>query len=98
MVLSLLRHAPGSETYRGMDGGAVRIESSNPQALKDRLLQELDAVGVRATGYDRLGRLGVDADLPLPVPAAVQDVLKKHHIPPPNDGVLMVEIEASRDR
>ena len=98
IILSLLRNVPVSENFRGMDGGAVRIESSNPQALKDRLLRELNAVGVRATGYDRLGRLGIDADLPQPLPPAVQHVLEKHHIPLPSDGVLTVEIEGSRDR
>ena len=98
IILSLLRNAPVSENFRGMDGGAVRIESSNPQALKDRLLRELNAVGVRATGYDRLGRLGIDADLPQPLPPAVQHLLEKHHIPLPSDGVLTVEIEGSRDR
>jgi hypothetical protein len=98
IILSLLRNAPVSENFRGMDGGAVRIESSNPQALKDRLLRELSAVGVHATGYDRLGRLGIDADLPQPLPPAVQHVLERHHIPLPSDGVLAVEIEGSRDR
>jgi hypothetical protein len=98
IILSLLRNAPVSENFRGMDGGTVRIESSNPQALKDRLLRELDAIGIHATGYDRLGRLGIDADLPQPLPPAVQHLLEKHHIPLPNDGVLTVEIEDSRNR
>lgn len=98
VILSLLRNIPVSENFRGMDGGAVRIESSNPHALKDRLLRELSAVGVHATGYDRLGRLGIDADLPQPLPPAVQHLLEKHHIPLPSDGVLTVEIEGSRDR
>jgi hypothetical protein len=81
-----------------MDGATVRIESSDPQALKARLLRELNAAGVHATGYDRLGRPGIDADLPQPLPPAVHILLDRHHIPIPPDGVLTVEIEDSRDR
>jgi hypothetical protein len=96
VLLGQLR--PAGETFRGMDGGTVRLESAHPQALKDDLLRELNAAGVRATGYDRLGRLGIDADLPQPLPTKVQQLLERHHIPIPKDGALAVEIESAGSR
>jgi hypothetical protein len=93
VALNLLRNPPPSETFRGIDDGTARIESGNPPALKTQLLRELNAAGVHATGYARLGRLGIDADLPQPLTPAVQAVLRRHHLPIPKDGVLSVEIE-----
>jgi len=85
---------PPAETFRGVAGGTVRLESRNPPALKRQLMEELDAAGVRVLGYDRLGRVGIDADLPQPVSAQVRRVLERHRIPIPADGVLVVEIDA----
>jgi hypothetical protein len=98
VVLNLLGSPPPSEIFRGIDSGTARIESAAPQALKAQLLRELNAAGVHATGYDRLGRLGVDADLPQPLTPAVQEVLQRHHLPIPKDGVLTVEIQAASAR
>jgi hypothetical protein len=89
---------PPAETFRGVAGGTVRLESRNPPALKRQLMEELDAAGVRASGYDRLGRAGIDADLPQPVSAQVRRVLERHRIPIPADGILVVEIDAPSDR
>ena len=80
------------ETLRGAANGIVELETRDPRALKSRLIQELKDVGVSATGYERLDRVGVDADLPLPVAPNVRRVLEQHHIPIPSDGALVVEI------
>jgi hypothetical protein len=83
-----------SETFRGAADGVVELETQDPRALKQRLIQELKDAGVSATGYERLDRVGLDADLPLPVAANVRRVLQQHQIPIPNDGALVVEIHA----
>lgn len=80
------------EIVRGVHDQLITLEASDPQRLKDELLRELHAAGVSATGYERLGVQGVDADLPQPMPPAVRAVLDKHHLPVPQDGVLKVEI------
>ena len=81
------------DTVRGPDE-IVRVESENPLALKERLIDELRRTGVDAVGYEMLGRHGIDADLPQPIPAAVRQVLARYGIPVPADGVLRVEIVA----
>jgi len=89
---------PPAETFRGVTGGTVRLESRNPAALKRQLTEELDTAGVHVLGFDRLGRVGIDADLPRPVSVQVRRVLERHRIPIPADGVLVVEIDAPSDR
>jgi hypothetical protein len=84
---------PPTETFRGLSDGTVRLEAHDPLALKQRLIEELSAAGVRVVGYDRLGRAGIDAELPKPVAGQVRSILDRHHIPIPKDGTLVVEIE-----
>jgi hypothetical protein len=74
----------------------VRLEASRPRELQQRIVTELRAAGVAATGYESLGVHGIDADLPQPVPTEVQRVLRSHGVPPPTDGVLRIEIRESR--
>jgi hypothetical protein len=91
-----LQMRPGTPTVvlRGDAGGLIRIRASDPLRLKQDLLRELNAVGVHATGYENLGRQGIDADLPEPLPEAVRKVLQQHAIPLPSGNVLQLEIEA----
>jgi hypothetical protein len=99
MIAGLVRILlPPTETLRSVAGGTVRLESRDPPALKQRLIEELSASGVRVSGYERMGRVGIDADLPEPVSPQVRHVLERHHIPIPKDGVLVVEIDARTDR
>jgi hypothetical protein len=87
------RQAARTEVTRGHAiEGPVRLRAADPQALKRTLLEELRAAGVQATGYERLGVPGIDADLPMPVPDRVRAVLDRHRIPIPPDGVLRIEI------
>jgi len=74
--------------------GVVRLEADDPLRLQRQILSELRDLGVPATGYERLDRRGVDADLPQPIPADVRSVLARHGIPLPDDSVLRVEIAA----
>jgi hypothetical protein len=86
------RHA---EIVRGAsDSGVVHLRAANPKPLKEQIIRELGAAGVKATGYESLDAQGIDADLPQPVPPGVADVLRKYGIPTPTDGSLRVEIRA----
>ena len=78
---------------RGERSGIVRLRAPDPVSLKRELIRELEGAGVHATGYESFGRLGIDADLPRPVPDAVRAVLARHGIAPPDDSVLQVEID-----
>ena len=59
-----------------------------------QILDELRAAGVRATGYEQLGVEGIDASLPEPVSPRVREVLTRHHLSVPSNGVLKIEIAA----
>jgi len=85
---------PPLEVVRGVDHGTVHMEARDPAALKRQLTDELEAAGVKVSGYERLGRVGIDADLPQPLPPEVAKILARHQIPIPSDGALVVEIAA----
>jgi hypothetical protein len=91
-ITVMLRPTQQAGTVRGGGPGIVRLTAADPAALKADLLRELRAAGIEASGYRRLGREGIDADLPAPVPARVRAILARHRIPVPADGVLEVEI------
>ena len=86
---------PPPETFRGVQDGTVRLAAKDPAALKQQIIRELRAAGVPAVGYERLGRLGVDAELQKPISASAREVLERHHIPIPQDGALVIEIDAA---
>jgi hypothetical protein len=90
-----LQQRPQTATVvlRGDSAGALRIRAADPLRLKQQLLRELSDAGVQASGYDNLGRQGIDADLPTPLPEAVRKVLDRHAIPLPAGNVLQLEIE-----
>jgi hypothetical protein len=90
--------APPVEALRGVANGTVHLEARDPIALKRQLTEELNGAGVRVSGYERLGHIGIDADLPRPVSSPVAAILERHHIPIPADGVLVVEIDAPSQR
>lgn len=81
------------EALRGVVGGTVHLAARDPPALKRQLVGELSAAGVRVTGYERFGHLGIDADLALPISPAARHVLERHRIPVPADGALIVEFD-----
>ncbi len=89
-----LRSAPPAAHFRGAREHVTRIEAADPTALKMQILDELRAAGVQATGYEQLGVEGIDANLPQPVPPRVRDVLTRHHLSVPGNGVLRIEIAA----
>jgi hypothetical protein len=74
----------------------TRLHAADPAALKQQLVDELRVAGIEAIGYDRLGLSGVDAKLPMPVPAAARATLEKYAVTVPADGVVRIEITPSR--
>lgn len=92
------RNAPPPEVVRSGPSEVVRLSAADPLAYKQQLLADLRSAGVTATGYERLGRQGVDADLPQPLSNEVRAVLQKYRIAIPEDGVLRVEIDADGAR
>ncbi len=89
-----LRNARPPEVVRSGSPEVVRLSATNPLQLKYQIIDELRRVGIAATGYELLGRQGIDADLPQPIADDVRSVLQKYRIPLPVDGVLRVEIES----
>lgn len=97
IALGLYLQAPievTDEVVRSAPDGVVRLQADDPVKLKRQIIEELQAAGVQATGYELLGRQGIDADLPRPLSDAVRRVLEKHRIAEPADGVLRIEITA----
>lgn len=95
VIIGLYRTSPPSETFRGVQDGTVRLASKDPSALKQQIIRELREAGVPAVGYERLGRSGVDAELQKPISASTREILERHHIPIPQDGALIIEIDAA---
>jgi hypothetical protein len=92
--VALLRlPSPPTETLRG--GGTVHLRAPDPVALKRQLSEELRAAGAHVTGFERLGRPGIDVDLPQPVTPRVRRILEEHQLPVPADGELTVEFDAT---
>jgi hypothetical protein len=92
IVFQNQRAGDAASIVRGGEAGIVRLTAPDPARLERDLLAELRAAGVAATGYEALDVHGIDADLPLPISPAVQQVLDTHGIPAPPDGVLRIEI------
>jgi hypothetical protein len=94
-LVTQLQQPDVAPVVRGEDG-VIRLEATDPAALKATLLAELRAAGVAATGYEALDVHGIDADLPQPLSVEVQRVLAAHGIDVPADGVLHIEIRSKR--
>lgn len=73
------------------DGVWLR-RAAEPAAARDRLAVRLQAAGVAVVHrYERLGRAGLDADLPAPLPPALAALLREEAVAPAADGSLRVE-------
>jgi hypothetical protein len=94
VTLQMRTNSPATAT-RGAPSGIVRIHSEHPHNLQQQLIRELKSAGVQARGYESFGRPGIDADLPLPLPSEVREILVRNGITPPQENVLQVEIDAA---
>lgn len=81
-VLLLLQQQQGAQddpiwAHQQMRGGSLQQRSSaTPELDRQALLEELRSAGFDAHPYERLGRLGIDVDLPVPIPARQAEALK----------------------
>lgn len=88
---------PGdTPVLRAPADGIWLLQADDPQRRRDELADRLAAAGVVVQRFERLGRHGLEADLKLPLPAAVQQALAEQHVAPAADGSLRVEFEPSR--
>ena len=95
VALTVFLHgSPQTQHLRGAreNESVIHIEAADPTALKLEILDELRAAGVPATGYERLGIEGINADLPKPVPPRVRAVLMRHDLSVSGGGELRIEI------
>ena len=87
---------PGPEpapTLRAPADGLWLRAAPDPAAARDRLAERLQAQGLTVRRYERLGRAGLDADLPQPPSAELQRLLREEGLVPAADGSLRVEFE-----
>lgn len=75
--------------------GTVRVTAPDPRALKQQIVADLASAGVQANGYEQLGVIGIDAELPRPLTAEARAVLDKHRLAAPANGILRIEIARS---
>ncbi len=94
VLLRPIAPTAGVDAVRGAPSDVIRLRAADPQAAQERIIQDLAEAGVRARRYSALGRYGIDAELPSPLPESVRGVLARHGIPVPADSVLQVQIEA----
>lgn len=80
-------------TLRSPAAGVVVLESASPASARDQLATELRSAGIEVHAYSRLGRNGLDAELPDPVPAPVSRLLAAQGITAA-PGILRVEFVA----
>lgn len=87
-----LRQNDDGEVLRG--AAVQRLQVPDAAAALSRraeMLQALRAAGFDATGYERLGHLGIDLALDVPLPPRQAAVLKSLGIAPPPGPSLQIE-------
>lgn len=65
---------------------------ADPAQRQQQLLDALRAAGLDAHGFERLGRRGVDIELPVPLPPAQAQALQREGLKPTGGPSLVVEL------
>ncbi|MFG6428346.1 hypothetical protein [Roseateles sp. LYH14W] len=94
LVLVFLPQSPGPDDADGITlrGAPVqRIEAADAQSRRQQMLLELRAAGFDAQPFERLGRLGLDVSLPVPLPANQAAALTRLGLAPPPGPSLQIE-------
>lgn len=71
-------------------------QHADPRAERERLAAELEALGARVQRFDRLGRHGLSAEWPGPVPPGTEARLRALGLARAADGSVQLEVEAAR--
>jgi len=71
-----------------------RIDAADAQSRRQQLLQDLRAAGFEAQPFERLGRLGIDVSLPVPLPPAQSAALTRLGLAAPPGPSLQIEFVA----
>nr|WP_295083733.1 hypothetical protein [uncultured Roseateles sp.] len=92
----LLVRAPSlwteDESHTLRAGAAMqRIETLTPMLRRDQMLQALTGAGFDAHPYERLGRPGIDVELPVPLPPIQAEALRRLGLVPPKGPALQIE-------
>lgn len=69
-----------------------QLSVADPVQRQQQLLQALRAAGLDAHGFERLGRRGVDIELPVPLPPAQAQALQREGLQPTGGPSLVVEL------
>lgn len=96
LSVSLWMQQPAVEpapTLRAPADGLWLRTAPDPAAARDRLAVRLQAQGLTVRRYERLGRAGLDADLPQPLAPDLQRLLHDEGLAAAPDGSLRVEFE-----
>lgn len=87
---------PGEPVLRGDHvDGVWLLRDAEPERRRDRLAAELEEAGLRVLRYRRLGRYGLEAEVPPPVGAAASAALARHALVPAPDGIVRIEVEGT---
>lgn len=84
----------GTPVLRAPVDGVWLRRVADPAAAREQLAGRLQAAGVTVHRYERLGRQGLDADLPATPGPALAALLRDEQLAPAADGSLRVEFEA----
>lgn len=91
----LLRQAwepPGEQAVIERGPALQQVFDADPAARRDQLLRALQAAGLDAHPFERLGRLGVDVALPVPLAPAQARALAAQGLRVPAGPALQVEL------
>ncbi|NRF72102.1 hypothetical protein HLB44_34475 [Aquincola sp. S2] len=75
--------------------GVQLLRDARPQARRDQLAVELEALGASVRRYERLGRFGLDAEWPSPLTPDASARLAQRGFVRGADGSVRIEIEAA---
>lgn len=97
MPPELLLQNPGSDADPVLRGESVQtLEGPDPAMRRQQALQALESAGFRAQVFDRLGRPGLDIDMPPALSSAQSQTLKRLGVRVPDGPSLQLEFRAPR--
>lgn len=83
---------PDSSVLRGTP--VQQVTAPDAASRRTQLLQDLRTAGFDAQPFERLGRLGIDVSLPVPLPPAQAAALTRLGLTPPPGPSLQIEVVA----